>query len=98
MLEKANGAKMQSLVASTMAKLVLTSVLHLVKDNLSKSDAMKNIETIVKNNKKTLSKVTLTGWQKYIWRFYFSFPRLYCAILNLYYFSRDKMHLRINVK
>lgn len=96
-LGKTASMNVYPLAASSLAKKVLTSVLHLVKDNYSTSQAMNYIEGVVKENRDVLSQVTLNGLQKHLWRFYFRFPHLYCKTLSIYYFLRDKLHLRINI-
>lgn len=97
LLEKTAGMDVQCLAASTLANMILYSVLHLVKYNCSTSQAMNYIEEVVKENHEILSQVTLNGLQKHLWRFYFRFPHLYCKTLSTYYFLRDKLHLRINI-
>ena len=96
-LRKTEGMNVYPLAASSLAQKILSSVLHLVKDNYSTSQAMTYIEDVVKENRDVLSQVTLNGLQKHLWRFYFRFPHLYCKTLSAYYFLRDKLRLRINI-
>ena len=96
-LKKTEGTDVYHLAASSLAEKILSSVLHLVKEDCSTSQAMNYIEEVVKENHEILSQVTLNGLQKHLWRFYFHFPHLYCKTLSTYYFLRDKLHLRINI-